>query len=121
MPGGIARVDRRTAQACRGSGADFSIPAGSGEAEIFYRLALGRICYSYLTERLYFVQSSHIPVSRILESVMRGLDRTLLIEQLHLDPHGVFTGARRVSIPAAEAESVLAAMRLAGIGVTLVR
>lgn len=121
MPGGIAPVDRDTAQACQGRGTGQSIPAGSGEAEIFHRLALGRVCYSYLHERLYFVHSAHVPVTEILNAVMRGHGEAAVIEQLHLDPHGVFKGARRVTLPATRAEPVLTAMRLANIQVALLR
>lgn len=121
MPGGIAQVDRDTAQACKGTGAARSIPAECGEAEIFYRLALGRVCYSRVRACLYFVHSAHIPVAEILGAVMRGQGTTATVEQLHLDPHGVFRGARRVPLPAARAETVLAALRLAGIQVSLLR
>jgi hypothetical protein len=121
MPGGIAPVDRDTAQACQGPNAGRSIPAGSGEAEIFYRLALGRVCYSYAREQLYFVHSSHVPVAQILSAALRGRGKTPVVEQLHLDPHGVLKGAQRVALSASDAEPVLTAMRLANIQITLLR
>lgn len=119
MPGGIGPIDRETARACRSGGANGEIPEGCGEAEIFYRLSLGRVCYSYPRERLYFTDSGFLPVRRILLAAMRGLGKSPEIEQLHLDPHQVFAGACRVPVRARDADAILAALRLAGAEVIL--
>jgi hypothetical protein len=121
MPGGIGPVDPNTASACRRAQAGNPLLPGAGEAEIFYRLAFGRACYSYRLESLYFVDSRYAPVAGILRAVMHGLDRGADVEQLHLDPHRVFRGARRVPLAVRHAEVVVTALRLAGVEVTLLR
>ena len=57
----------------------------------------------------------------ILRSVMHGLGRTVTIEQLHLDTHQLFRGARRMRIAPADAETVLIALRLAAVDVAVLR
>jgi plasmid stabilization system protein ParE len=121
MPGGTGPIDQRTANACRsGHGRNPLLPE-AGEAEIFYRLALGRACYSYRHESLYFVESRYAPVADLLRSVMHGLGETPTIGQFHPDTHRLFLGARRVSIATRHAEVIAAALRLAGIEVILLR
>jgi hypothetical protein len=121
MPGGIGPVDRTTANASRTARPGNPLLPGAGEAEIFYRLSLGRACYGYRQESLYFVESRYAPVGDILHSVMQGLGRTAAVEQLHLDTHRLFRGARRVRIAPRDADAVLTALRLAGIEVALLR
>jgi len=119
MPGGIGHVDRTTAHACRTARADSPLLPGAGEAEIFHRLSLGKACYACQKESLYFVESRYAPVGGILRSVMEGLGNPAVIEQLHLDAHQLFCGARRLRIAPQDADTVLIALRLAGIEITV--
>ena len=58
---------------------------------------------------------------QILEAALKGLGKTPVIEQLHLDLHRLFSAARRAALPAADAGTVLSALRLAGVTVLLIR
>lgn len=121
MPGGIGPIDREIARSCRRERPSASLPGGCPESEIFYRLSLGQVFYSYQLEKLYFVSSEHVSVVPLLASALRGLGKTPAIEQRHLDPHRVFPAACRVALSAADAETVLTAFRLSGIGVAVQR
>lgn len=121
MPGGTGPVDQRTANACRTGRSRNPLLPEAGETEIFYRLALGRACYSYRHESLYFVESRYAPVADILRSVMLGLGDISAAGQLHLDAHRLFRGARRVRVATRHADIVATALRLAGVEVILLR
>lgn len=121
MPGGTGPVDSKTALACRRAPAGGEMRAGYSEAEIFHRLAAGRVCYCPAREAIYFTDSPHLQVAELLNRVFGGLGRKADIEQLHLDTHGVFRGAHRVAVRAPDAGTVLAALRLAGIQVMVMR
>ncbi len=121
MPGGIGLVDRKTALACWRASPGAPICAEHSEAEIFYRLAAGRVCYCPAREALYFTDSPHLQVAELLQLAFRGLGRNPGIEQLHLDLHGLFRGAHRVAIGSRDADAVLIALRLAGVQVEISR
>ncbi len=121
MPDGTGPIDQKTATACRSGHCRNPLLPEAGEAEIFYRLALGRTCYSYRHESLYFVESRYAPVGELLRSVMRGLGETPTVGQIHPDMHRLFRGARRVRVAARHADVVATALRLAGIEVILLR
>lgn len=119
MPGGIGPVDSATASACRRNLTGDALPQECGEVGIFYRLSLGRVCYSVPQEKLYFTDSGHVPVRDVLQAAMQGMGKVASIEQLHLDPHRIFAAACRVAVPTREAGVVLTALRLAGAEVIL--
>jgi len=119
MPGGIGPVSRKTADACRTRWESADVLRGAKEEEIFYRLALGRVCYSRSLQQLYFTESAHAPVGEVLSAAMRGLGKMPIIEQLHLDPHRIFSAACRVPLTGDTREPVLAALRVAGVEVLL--
>lgn len=121
MPGGTGPVDSKTALACRRGRADAEILAACSEAEIFHRLAAGRVCYCPAREAIYFTDSPHLQVAQLLNRVFSGLGRKADVEQLHLDLHGVFRGAHRVAVREPDAGAVLAALRLTGIQVMVMR
>jgi len=50
---------------------------------------------------------------------MRGQGKSTKVE--HLDPNGVFKGARRVALPVRDAEPALAAMRLENFQAAVLR
>ncbi len=115
MPGGIGRVDRETALSCRGRDGNRVIPANATETAIFYRLSGGRVCYDSATERLYFVESTHFPVSRIIGLMFQGMGISPSVEQLYLDATGFFNGARRLSLNPEQARTILTALRVSGV------
>ena len=119
MPGGIGPVSRRTADACRTHWGDAEAFPGGREEEIFYRLAIGRVCYSRSLQRLYFTESTYAPVHGVVSAALRGLGKVPAVEQLHLDPHRIFSAACRIPLAGGDSEAVLTALRLAGVEVIL--
>jgi len=111
----IGPVDRTTALSCHSGNSGNTIPANTTEAAIFYRLSGGRVCYDRTAERLYFVESTHFPVARILTLILQGIGISPPVEQLHIDVNGFFNGARRISLRAEHARAILTALRIAGI------
>ena len=94
------------------------IPATASELEIFYNLDGNRVHYETRSGRLYFVSSEHSSVATLVEAAFTGMRQTLCIEQLHLDPHGYFRGARRIQLTPSQARTVMVALRLGGIQIS---
>ena len=94
MPGGIGPIDRQLALNCSSLDASRRVAAGCNERDIFYNLSVGRVHYSPVTERLYFVASAHLPMEGVLQAVMQGFGKSLVVRQLHLDSHGCAWVAR---------------------------
>lgn len=118
MPGGVGRVSEATLAAS--STKDRAIGSAASANEIFYHLHAGRVYFDSSERFLYFVDSPGGQVVNILRSAVPGRQDTPTIEQLHLDAHCFFNAARRVRLTDRRlAESVLVALRLAGVTVTL--
>ncbi len=111
MPGGSGPVAGNILKAGGTNRRVTAVSASTGEAELFYMLRTGSVYYDPRQAGLYFVDSHHAPVPALVSSV---LGRPLEIEQLHIDRHGFFSGARRAQLAPREAEPVLVALRLAG-------
>jgi hypothetical protein len=117
MPGGIGKVSESMMSAC--SRQDRSIVSVKNTNEIFFHLD-GRRVYFDRTERyLYFVDSPRDLVKRTVLAALAGAQDPVIIEQLHLDTHKFFNGARRVNLTGEQAHAVLIALRLAGLTVTI--
>ncbi len=117
MPGGIGPVDAATLSAC--SGRDRVIASLSNANEIFFHLDGRRVYFDRAASCLYFVTGAEDRVARTIRSSLAGLSATPVFEQLHLDAHGLFNGARRVCLTVPEADIVLVALRLAGVRATV--
>ena len=117
MPGGIGKVSERvlTASARRGRGIDVVTNAN----DIFFHLDARHAYYDSAGQLLYFVDAPGEPVRATILATFAGMQGEVKIEQLHLDRHGCFNGARRVRLIAGQAEAVLVALQLAGIAVTV--
>ncbi len=114
MPGGIGKVST-VASARRGRGIDVVKNAN----HIFFHLDARHAYYDSAGQLLYFVDAPGEPVRATILAVLAGMQGEVKIEQLHLDRHGCFNGARRVRLIAGQAEPVLVALQLAGIAVTV--
>jgi hypothetical protein len=117
MPGGIGPVDQKTFSAC--SAHDRDIASVSNANEIFFHLDGRRVYYDRAAGYLYFVTGADDRVPRTIHASLAGLDCTPVFEQLHLDSHGLFNGARRVALSLPQADTVLIALRLSGVRATV--
>jgi hypothetical protein len=96
-----------------------AIAAVRNANEIFYNLDSRRVYYDSAESWLYFVDAPQDPVKNIITAALRGMGVAAVIEQLHLDTHRFFNAASRVSLGGGQADTVLIALRLAGLGVTV--
>jgi hypothetical protein len=117
MPGGIGPVDAATLSAC--SAPDRVIASVRNANEIFFHLDGRRVYFDRAAGYLYFVTGADDRVARTIRTSLAGLSATPGFEQLHLDAHGLFNGARRVPLGVPEADIVLVALRLAGVRATV--
>ena len=117
MPGGIGRVSETMLSAC--SQRDRAISSVKNANEIFFHLDGRRVYYDPTENCMYFVDAPQDRVKRTIRAVFAGMGHAATIEQLHLDTHRFFNGARRVGLTADQADAVLIALRLSGIPVTI--
>jgi hypothetical protein len=102
-----------------GSGRDRLIASVSNANEIFFCLDGRRVYFDRAAGFLYFVTGADDRVARIIRASLAGLGCSPVFEQLHLDAHGLFNGARRVALTVPEADTVLIALRLSGVRATV--
>lgn len=119
MPGGIGPVNAECATALRYGQRDVRLPASADEKQIFYNLTMDRVHYFPQRNAIYFVDSVHVAVQAIIESVLKSMGVTMQIEQLYLDKSGIFKGGMRVTLSEKQATAVLVALRLKGIQVSV--
>lgn len=117
MPGGIGKVSETMILAC--SKRDRTIAPARNANEIFFHLDGRRVYYDAAECCIYFVDSPQDRVKRTIRAALSGRGDVVTIEQLHLDTHQFFNGARRVGLTDNQAQTVLIALRLAGIVVTI--
>lgn len=117
MPGGVGPVSATTASAC--SRADRAITSARNATEIFFNLDHRRVFYDRAERALYFVNSPDGVVTQTIGASLSGLNSNAVIEQIYLDPHKCFNGARRVRLGDGEADTLLIALRLAGVRTTV--
>jgi len=117
MPGGVGPISQTTLLACSRQGR--TIASAKNTNEIFYHLDSRRVFFDRGNHFLYFVDSSDGLVGRTIRAALTGLRSSVEIEQLHLDRHRVFAGARRVLLTARQADTVLVALRVAGVPATI--
>ena len=70
---------------------------------------------------LYFVDSPQELIEKTIRAALAGLRSNAVVEQLYLDSHKIFIGARRVRLAEKHAETVLVALRLTGVRTTVQR
>lgn len=119
MAGGTGPVDAKTVRTHRGGADGDRIPAGAGEREIFYNLSAGRVLHDVEAGYVYYVDSVHIPVGRIIDSALRGLGSPHRPERRYLDDNACFGAAWRLPLDGDSARVVLSALRLAGVQILL--
>ena len=117
MPGGIGPVSTATASACTRT--DRPIAAVRNANEIFYNLDNRRVFFDRAEGFLYFVDLPDGAVTQTISASLAGLRSTAAIEQVYLDPHKCFHGARRVRLGDDHANTLLVALRLAGVRTTV--
>ena len=117
LSGGIGVADGEALAAC--TGCDRVIASVSNANEIFFCLDGRRVYFDRAAGFLYFVTGADDRVARTIRASLTGHGRTPVFEQLHLDSHGLFNGARRVALEAPEADAVLIALRLSGVRATV--
>ncbi|MCG6863716.1 MAG: hypothetical protein LJE70_21040 [Chromatiaceae bacterium] len=113
MPGGVGPVSQTTVLACTRQ--DRAIPSVQNANEIFYHLDSRRVLFDRGNGFLYFVNSSDGLIAGMIRAALTGMQCTFEIEQMHLDRHRFFTGARRIRLTAHQADTVLVALRVAGV------
>lgn len=87
--------------------------------EIFFMLDSRHTFYDVIERLLYFVNAPGESAFATIEASLAGLGSTAVFEQIYLDPHNCFNGARRIRLTPAHATVVLVALRLAGTRTTL--
>ena len=117
MPGGVGKVSNTVVTA--GNRSDRRIARIRNTNEIFYNLDSRRVYYDTESCLLYFVDSDQGEVCRTIRAALDGIKGNSGIEQVYLDPHKCFNGARRVRLTAAQVAPLLVALRLAGIRTTI--
>ena len=117
MPGGVGPVSKTTITAS--SRTDRTITSAKNTNEIFYNLDNRRVFYDRAERFLYFVDAQDGLVTQTISASLTGLGSKAAIEQVYLDPHQYFNGARRVRLDAAHADTLLIALRLAGVRTTV--
>lgn len=117
MPGGTGPIDGAMLAACAAQ--DRALASLGNANEIFFNLDSRRVYYDRATCYLYFVADPQDLVVRTIRSALAGMHGAPVIEQLHLDAHRFFNGARRVGLVGKQAAAVLVALRLAGVRATI--
>lgn len=119
MPGGIGPVDPDCAQALCRTQRQIELPASADEVRIFYNLSMDHVHYFPSRNAIYYVNSKHVDVERILRKALSRESVGLEITQLHLDRLGFFKSGKRLRLDHRRATTVLVALRLHGIKITV--
>ena len=119
MPGGIGPVDPDCAEALCRAHRQIELPSSADELRIFYNLSMDRVHYFPARNAIYYVDSRHIDVEGIVLRTLGSEAARLEIDQLHLDRLGFFKSGKRLRLQRRHAETVLVALRLRGIRVTI--
>ena len=117
MPGGVGPISDTTISAC--ASRDRPVAPPNNANEIFFNLDNRRVFYDSAACHLYFVDSPDGLVLQTVSASLAGLQSHVTIEQVYLDPHKCFNGARRMKLQPGHANALLIALRLAGIRTTI--
>jgi hypothetical protein len=117
MPGGVGKVSNTVVTA--GNRSNRRIVRSRNATEIFFNLDSRHVYYDAESCLLYFVDGDQGQVTRTIRAVLDGIEGNSGIEQVYLDPHKCFSGARRVRLTAIQVAPLLVALRLAGIRTTV--
>ncbi len=114
MPGGIGKVSDSVVSSA------FSRRSRVGRVvrnanEIYYHLDARRVYFDRDSCYLYFVDSPQDVVKKTILAAWGEACDSPCFEQLHLDTHRFFPGACRIVLKGARADTVLIALRLAGV------
>lgn len=119
MPGGIGPVDSNCAKALCLTQREVSLPASADELRVFYNLSMHRVHYFPRRNAIYYVESRHVPVQEIMFATLGNSASRVTITQLYLDRFRFFKIGKRAMLTREQANTVLVALRLKGIGVTV--
>ncbi len=120
MPGGgPGSISPELADGLRCNDRTTGLRADANPVQIYYNLGMDRVHFVPQTNQLYFTKSEHFPVVDIIQSVFVGLGCKPDIEQLYLDEHGYYKGAQRLSLSTEQANTLLVALRLKSIKISV--
>lgn len=119
MPGGIGPIPAKLAKRLQCRDRQTGLGSDASHAQIFFNLGLGRVHYLPDDHFLYFVESKDLSIRPIIDSVYQGLGAKPRLEQLFLDNHQLIKGALRLTLDEREARTLLAALRLKGIVISI--
>jgi hypothetical protein len=119
MPGGIGPVDSDCAKALCLTQREVSLPASADELRIFYNLSMHRVHYFPRRSAIYYVESRHVPVQETLLATLGASAARVEITQLYLDRLGFFKIGKRATLTMTQANTVLVALRLKGVRVSV--
>jgi len=119
MPGGIGPVDSDCAKALCLTQREVSLPASADELRIFYNLSMHRVHYFPRRNAIYYVESRHVPVQETLLATLGKSVADVVITQLYLDRLGYFKIGKRATLSRHQAATVLVALRLKGVQVSV--
>ncbi|MCP4283438.1 MAG: hypothetical protein GY792_03155 [Gammaproteobacteria bacterium] len=119
MPGGIGPVDSDCAQALCQTQREVSLPASADELRILYNLSMDRVHYFPQRNAIYYVDSRHIPVQQTILTTLGKSASDMTITQLYMDQLGFFKIGKRATLHAQHATTVLVALRLKGVRVSV--
>ncbi|MCB1870700.1 MAG: hypothetical protein H6964_08115 [Chromatiaceae bacterium] len=119
MPGGIGPVDSDCAKALCLTQREVSLPASADELRIFYNLSMHRVHYFPCRHAIYYVESRHVPVQETIFATLGHSAPDVVITQLYLDRLGYFKIGKRATLSPAQAATVLVALRLQGVRVSV--
>ena len=109
----IGPVSQATLLAC--SRRHRAIASVKNANEIFYHLDSRSVFFDRGERYLYFANSPQGLIAQTIRAALTCLHGNPEIEQLHLDQHKFFTGARRLRLSKEQADTVLVALRLVGV------
>lgn len=114
-----AEIDHKLAIGLRCSDRATGLSVNASHTQIYFNLGMDRVHYVPQFSFLYFAQSTHFPIRDIIDAVCAGLGKAPEIEQLFLDEHGYYKGAQRMLIQADTANTILVALRLRDIKISI--
>lgn len=114
-----ATIDSDLAVGLQCTDRDTGLLANASPNEIYFNLGMDRVHYVPQKNALYFASSRHFPIIETIEAVYKGFGLAPEIEQLYMDVHGYYKGAQRVVMSDKTANTLLVALRLKGIKISI--
>lgn len=119
MPGGIGPVSGEMERLLSHSERPTHLGVNATPVQIFYNLGVGQVHYLPSERLLYFVESPNTPIVPMVRQACFCLSSQPEAEQLFLDRHSLIKGATRMQLTQEQANTILVALRLAGIRISI--